>query len=198
MPQPLVAKPALRQLIATPDKANAQLALALPMPLRDIDPDYPALLMANQMLGGSGSSRLFSRIREKEGLSYGVGSYVQWGQTDANSRFNGYAIFAPQNQAKVEAALREEVDRALADGFTATELNEARNGLLSARRLSRAQDPVVAGRLVNQLYLGRDFALEQQVDDALIALTPEQVLAALRRHVDPGRWVAIWAGDFKP
>ena len=198
VPQPLVAKPALRQLIATPDKANAQLALALPMPVRDIDPDYPALLMANQMLGGSSSSRLFSRIREKEGLSYGVGSYVQWGQTDANSRFNGYAIFAPQNQAKVEVALRQEVDRALADGFTATELNEARNGLLSARRLSRAQDPVVAGRLVNQLYLGRDFALEQQVDDALIALTPEQVLAALRRHVDPGRWVAIWAGDFKP
>ena len=197
VPNPLVPAPALRQLIATPDKANAQLALALPMPLTDTDPDYAALVMANRMLGGSTSSRLFNRVRERDGLSYSVGSYVQWSALDANSRFNAYAIFAPQNQAKVEAALREEVDKALKDGFGQDELNQSRAGLLSARRLGRAQDPAVAGQLLTQLYLGRDYAQEQRVDDALAALSLDQVNAALRRHLDPARWVAIWAGDFK-
>ena len=198
VPQPLVDAAPLRQLLATPDKPNAQLMQAQGFALRDTDPDYPAMLLVNQMLGGSASSRLFVRIREKEGLSYGVGSFARWGTLDANSRLGAYAIFAPQNQAKVEAALREEIDRALREGFGASELDQARNGLLNARRLARAQDATIASRLVGQLWLDRDFMIEQRVDDAIAALTVEQVNAALRRYVDPARWTAVWAGDFKP
>jgi zinc protease len=138
------------------------------------------------------------RVREKDGLSYGVGTYGRWGTLDANSRLGAYAIFAPQNQAKVEAAVREEYERALREGFGAAELDQARTGLLNARRLARAQDAGIAGRLVSQLWLDRDFMVEQRVDDAIAALSVDQVNAALRRYVDPARWAAIWAGDFKP
>ena len=87
--------------------------------------------------------------------------------------------------------------RALQDGFSAAELDAGRSGLLNQRRLARAQDPVLAGALGSNLYLQRRFALQQQIDDALAALTPEQVNAAMRRYIDPARWVLIWAGDFK-
>jgi zinc protease len=108
------------------------------------------------------------------------------------------ASFAPQNQARVEAAFREEVARALKDGFTQRELDEARKGLLSARRLARAQDAVLAGALANNLYLDRTFAISQKVDDAIAAATLENVNAALRKYLKPDRFVFAFGGDFKP
>ncbi|MDH4393683.1 MAG: insulinase family protein, partial [Aquabacterium sp.] len=197
VPQPLVAAAPLRQLLPTPDKPNANLLLEQPLPVNDTHPDFPAMLMANHLLGGAANSRLWTRIREKDGLSYDVRSFVAWNSFELSSPWRASAIFAPQNQPKVEAALKEEVTSALKDGFSQKELDEGRNGLLNQRRLGRAQDPVVAGALVNNLYLQRRFALQQATDDAIAALTVDQVNAALRRYIDPAKWVAMWAGDFK-
>ena len=93
--------------------------------------------------------------------------------------------------------MREEVARALKEGFTAQELAEGQRGLLSFRRLSRAQDASLAGALGNNLYLGRTFEFSARVDAALAALTTEQVNAALRRYIKPDGFVIAFAGDFK-
>ncbi|ODV12670.1 MAG: zinc protease, partial [Rubrivivax sp. SCN 70-15] len=184
-PQPLVAVAPGRFVLTTPDKANANLLAELALPLSDNDADYAAMLVANRIFGASSASRLWTRIREREGLSYDVRSSVAWNSIEPNSTFSISAIFAPQNQPRVEAALREETARALKDGFTQAELDSARAGLLSLRRQSRAQDGVVAAQLLQNLYLGRSFALSQRVDDAIAALTLEQVDAAFRKYVDP-------------
>jgi zinc protease len=197
VPQPLVPAAPARFVIETPDKQNANLRTALALPLNDSHPDYPALLMANYLFGQSGSSRLWMRVRETDGLSYDVRSGIGWNSIDLNSTWSVSAIFAPQNRAKVEAALDAELQRALKDGFTQAELDAARAGLLNLRRLSRAQDSVVAGALAQNLYLGRTFAVSQQVDDALAALTVAQVNAAFRKYIDASRWAIAWGGDFK-
>jgi zinc protease len=167
------------------------------MPISDDHADYPALMLANHLLGSGGSSRLWKRIREQEGLSYDVRSSIGWSQHEANSAWQGSAIFAPQNRAKVEAGFREEIARALKDGFTEQEMNEGRNGLLSFRRLSRAQDSTLAYSLANNLYLGRSFALSAKVDAALETMTLAQVNAALRKYLKPEDFVSVFAGDFK-
>ncbi|MEO9067300.1 MAG: pitrilysin family protein [Caldimonas sp.] len=197
-PRPLLLVAPARFVERTPDKQNANLFAALAIPINDSAADYPALLMANQLFGGGGSSRLWKRIREGEGLSYSVGSGITFSPFEANSTFAVGAIFAPQNQPRVETALREELVRSLRDGFTADELEQARGGLLSARRLSRAQDGGVASALALNLELKRSFARSQEVDDALKALTIDQVNAAWRKYVDADRLVMGWGGDFKP
>lgn len=198
VPQPLVPVKPQQLLIATPDKPNANMVVRLAVPLNDLDPDYPALSMANYLLGAGGSSRLWKRIREGEGLSYGVGSQIDWNNIDRNSMWQAGAIFAPQNRAKVETAFREEVARALKDGFGAQELAEGKASLLNFRQLSRAQDSGLAFALANNLYLGRTFAIAAQVDAAIAQLTLEQVNAALRKYVTPENFVSAFAGDFKP
>ena len=197
VPQPLVAVKPERLLLLTPDKQNAYMLVRLGVPLTDADADYPALTLANHVLGSGGSSRLWKRIRETEGLSYGVGSSVQWNSIEPNSPWQTAAIYAPQNRAKVETAFQEEVARALKDGFTAQELTEAQSSVLGFRRLSRAQDASVAAALANNLYLGRTFAIAAQVDAAIEKLTLEQVNAALRKYLTPERFVSAFAGDFK-
>jgi zinc protease len=130
-------------------------------------------------------------------LSYDVRSGIGWNLYEPNSWWIGSAIFAPGNRDKVEAAFKEEVNRALKDGFTAVELDEGKKGLLSFRSLSRAQDGNLAAGWARNLDLNRTFARAAQVDAQLQALTLAQVNAALRKHVDPSKWVWAMAGDFK-
>ena len=197
IPQPLVRRVPERMLLETPDKQNATMGVQLALPLSDNDPDYAALMMANHLLGSGGSSRLWRRIREGEGLSYDVRSGVNWGSWEPHSEWTASAIFAPQNRGKVEAAFKEELDRALKDGFTAAELADGQRGLFSGRQLSRAQDGGLTAALANNLYLGRTFAKSAEVDAALAALTLDQVNAALRKYIKSDQFVSGYAGDFK-
>jgi zinc protease len=198
VPQPFVAKPPVQLSLRTPDKQNATLSAQLAVPLSDRDADYPALMLANHLLGSGGSSRLWKRIREKEGLSYGVFSSLAWNPWEPHSEWNASAIFAPQNRAKVEAAFREELERTLKDGFTAAELDEGKRGLLSFRRLGRAQDAGLVQALAGNLALDRSFLRAAEVDAALSALTLDQVNAALRKYLRPDQFVGGSAGDFTP
>jgi zinc protease len=197
VPLPPYTPPPTRLVFKTPDKQNAVLMVMQPVPLKEGDADYAALMMANHLLGSGGNSRLWNRIREKEGLSYDVRSSMAWDQYGTNSWWNASAIYAPGNRAKVEAAFKQEVERALKDGFAARELDEGKQGLLNFRTLSRAQDRNVAGGWARNLDLGRTFAFSAQVDAQLKALTLEQVNAALKKYVDPAKFVTGVAGDFK-
>jgi zinc protease len=185
------------EALETPDKTNAYFVAGQNLKIRDDDPDYPALIFGNFMLGVSDTARLYVRIREKEGLSYGVGSQLSASPLDAAGAFTAFAIYAPQNADRLEAAFREEMARVLADGFPAKEVAEARSGWLQSRQITRSQDAALARMLTVELYLGRTFAWDAEFDRKVQSLTGEQVLAAMRRHIDPAKMTLVKAGDFR-
>jgi zinc protease len=181
----------------TPDKANAVFLAGMNLPIGDRNPDYPALVMANYMLGGGFlNSRLATRIRQNEGLSYGVGSGFGASPLDEKGSFTGYAIFGPENVARLEAAFLEEIEKVRSEGFTQAELDAARAGWLQSRQVGRAQDMSLAAVLANNTYLGRTMAVDAELEAAVTALTLEQVNGAFRKHIDPARLVIVKAGDF--
>ncbi len=188
-----------RIVIDTPDKENATIRARLDFALRDDDPDAPALTLANEIFGGGAglSNRLIDRLRQKDGLSYGAGSGVNINSRTRFGTWSMAAIVAPQNAARAEQAMREELERARRDGFTAKEVEDARKGLLQERSVNRSQDGIVAGAWVNNLDLGRTFEFSKQFEDRLRALTPEQVNAAFRKYVDPDKLTFVVAGDAK-
>jgi zinc protease len=190
--------PAIDQLIETPDKANAVFRAGLNLRLRDDHPDYAALVLGNYLLGGSSDARLARRVREKEGLSYSVGSWLSASAQDEAGGFGVYAIYAPQNRPRVEAAIAEELRRALEEGFTAQEVEDARRGLLQARKMARNSDPGLAGRLAGYSAIGRTLAWDIAFEKRIAELTPAEVRDALRRHLDLGKLSVVKAGDFKP
>ena len=190
--------PANRAL-ETPDKENATFSARVNVNMNEDDPDYAALFLANHIMGGGAAgfdSRLMARIRVKDGLSYGVGSGLSVPSTDRGASWRAGAIAAPQNIAKVEAAFKEELARALKDGFTAAEVTAAKSGALQNRLQSRAQDAALAGGWVNNLDLGKTFAWSKQFEDKISSLTAEEVSAAFRKHVDPDKITIVKAGDF--
>lgn len=192
-------KPVKSEIIAleTPDKANAMLLAGFMFPLRDDDADYPALVMGNYMLGGGFlNSRLAVRIRQKEGISYGVGSQFSANSLDKSANFTTYAMYNPENTERLEKAFREELDKMRATGFTDEEVKAAKSGFLQSRQVTRAQDPSLAGTLNNYLYLNRTMAFDADLDKKFEALTPAMINAAVKKYIDPTKLVIIKAGDF--
>ncbi len=184
--------PAVAVDIEMPDKANAGMAAFLTIRMRDDDADYPALVLVNHIV----SSRLYDRIRQQEGLSYSAGSSFSAKSIVEFALFLGYAIFAPENADRVVSAFREEVDRALTWGFTAEEVETAKHGYLDGAQRQRSNDAAVASILNEYLFLDRTMEFVARQETAIEALTPDDLLAAMRRHIDPEKMSIFRAGDF--
>jgi zinc protease len=182
--------------IETPDKANAVFVAAQTFSMKDNHPDYPALLFGNFLLGSGSASRLWNRLRQKEGISYGVQSAVQVTPQDTGAVFLAQGILAPQNAQRFEIALREEIDKAIKDGFTAEEINAVRAGYLSQRSQARANDAALVNTLLGNRFNNRTMTFDEQLEAKIAALTPAEINAAIRKYIDPKQIVIIRGGDF--
>jgi zinc protease len=185
------------QTIETPDKANAVFMAGMTLAMNQDDPDYPALMFANRMLGGDLKSRLWLRIREKEGFSYGVGSAFVAATRSPFAQFMVQATAVPQNIPKVEDAFKDELAKVLKDGFTDDEVAAAKKTYLDQRMLGRTQDAGLARTLALNEQFGWTMAREADLESKVAALTTAQVNAAVRKHLDPTAISYFKAGDFK-
>jgi zinc protease len=190
--------PAVNETIETPDKANAVFIAGLRLNLSDRDPDYPALVFGNYMLGGGFlNSRLATRIRVKDGLSYGVNSNLSAKSDEKDGRFQAFAIANPQNVAKVEAAFKEELDKALKDGFAQKEMDADRDGWIQSRTVQRAEDRSLVNLLAVRDYDSRTLYWDEDLEKQVMALKPDSIVASMRRNLDPAQISIVKAGDFK-
>ena len=183
--------------IETPDKANSMFFAGMQVPINDSHKDYAAVLVGNYILGGGFlNSRLATRIRREEGLSYGVGSWFNASSQDDGGNFGAYAISAPENTAKVQAAFKEEIMKVITDGFTEEELEAAKSGWLQAQMVNRAQDNRLTGELSSNLRLDRTMQWDKELEEKVSNLTVEDINRAMKTYIHPDKMVYVKAGDF--
>lgn len=184
--------------IITPDKKNATMAARMNLTLKDDNADYPALVMGNYMLGGGFlNSRLATRIRQKEGISYGVGSWLRASSLDQSGEFGSYAIYNPENSTKLINAYNEELNKMISEGFTEAELKDAISGFIQSRGKNRSDDGYLVNRLNDYLNLNRTLLWDDSLDKTVSTLTPSTVNAAMKKWITPGDITIVQAGDFK-
>ena len=166
--------------------------------MKDDNPDFPMMKMANFIFGGGFlNSRLASRIRQKEGISYGVGSWLSVDAEDESGGFGSYAIYNPDNKAKLESAWKEEMDKLLKDGIKDDELKQAKSGYVQYRENGRTDDAQLASTLNSYLYINRTMYWDKDIDDKLEKLTPAQINAAVKKYLATDKVTFVKAGDFK-
>ncbi|MFZ6757696.1 M16 family metallopeptidase [Undibacterium sp. Ji50W] len=195
--RPYRATKAEEKQLITPDKANAFFYASMQVPVGIKHPDYPALVMGNYLLGGSFNSRILERIRQKDGISYGGSSSFNGSSLDEVASFSVAAIYAPQNRVKLETGIREEISRALKDGFSAAELEDGKKSLLQQMQLERSQDNALASTLTTNLYLGRNMQFDAEMEKKIQGLSVTTIKEAMNRHLGYDKLVRVFAGDFK-
>ena len=152
---PYRAPSATDELIVTPDKQMAMVGIGGGFQLRDDDADFPAMQMVDFLFGGSPSSRLFERLRQKDGLSYGAGSFLDADAFDKNSLFLAFAICAPQNAVKAMAGMMEELNALIQKGVEQKELTDAKQKYKAQFDTALASDDTIVGLLDESLNVGR-------------------------------------------
>jgi zinc protease len=188
---------AINQKVETPDKANAQFEAGLRFQMAESDPDYPAMLLAGYMFGGPITSHVSDRIRNREGLSYGANARVAIPTEGDDAQLSGTVSLNPMNGPKVEFSFVDELKKTLNSGFTPEEVTAMKKAYLDSRALARAQDAGLLNQLAQHEQLGRTLQWDEQLEQKIQALTPEQINAAFRKHIDPAALSIVKAGDFK-
>lgn len=195
---PLTLIPPMRVDVVAKDKTNAQLHMGQRFALNRNDADYLPMMLAVHVLGAGGlESRLSSRVRRQEGLSYGINASLQ---ADYYGQEGGLIIsgsFAPQNRERVIAVVREELQRISSEGFNEAELARAKQDLLEAGQQGRADDSQLAGTLNWLAEIGKNWGYEAEQEAKLRAVTVERANAAWRKRVKLDGFVISTAGDFK-
>lgn len=180
----------------TPDKENATFVAAIMLPVGENSDDAAALELGNYIFGGGFlNSRLATRLRQKDGLSYGAGSFITMNPEDNKATLGAYAICAPQNLAKVEVGFKEELSRMLKDGFTDEEIKSAKSGLLQGKKVSRAQDRELVRTLRRNLISDRTMQWNKAYEQRLAALTADDVKRVMNKYLKIENFSIIKAGD---
>jgi zinc protease len=177
------------------DKEMTLVVASHDMLMKDDNPDYAAWLMVGQILGGDAGSRLWMRLREKEGLSYGAFGWTNADSFDESGSIGAGAIVAPQNLAKAKAGMLEEINKLVTGKIDASELQRARDSWIKSQDTSLSNDNYVSNMLRQQSYRGRTSKWTKDLRAKVQALTPADVEKAAKKYLQPSRLTVIDAGD---
>jgi zinc protease len=180
------------------DKTNAVVLGNLNLKIGENNPDYPAVDMANEMLGGGAflSSRIPQRLREAEGMSYGAGSYISGNHFDQTGSWGLYAFFNPIFKDKINTAIKEEIQKAIDKGFTKEEFDSSLKSWLQGRQTNLSMDNFVSYQFIEYLEQGKTFKDYTEYENKVKALDVNKTNSALKKYFDVNKFVLIYAGDF--
>ncbi|TKB60791.1 MAG: insulinase family protein [Nitrospira sp.] len=168
--------------------------------IKENDPDYVALAIANDILGGSSfRSRLFNDVRTKRGLAYSVGSRLNTGMHDQGVWLMRAETKLTSTQEVIERFVAN-IERIRAEPVTDAELAEAKEAYVNSFVFSFSSPSAIVSRLVELEYDGLPKNFLQQLRSKVVQLTKADVLAAAKKHLRPDRLkiVAVGSGEALP
>ncbi len=157
------------------------------------DPDFFAAYVANHILGGGGfSSRLMDELREKRGLTYGIGTGLNTGLY--GQLWQGGMAASNDNIGLAVQLIRQEWDRMAAEGVTEQELAEAKTYLTGEYPLRFDGNGKIASILAGMQLVGFPVDYVNTRNAQVEAVTAEDVLRVARRLLDSDRLRFILVG----
>jgi len=156
-------------------------------------PDYFAVLLADKVLGGGPSGRLFMNLREDKGYTYGA--YSNFG----GSKFKGTWISSSEVRTDVtEGAMKEfmyELNRMRNEAVSAEELDNAKRAIIGSFALSLEQPTFLLQNIITQKLYNLPADYWDTYPQKVSAITPEDVQMAAKKYIDLGHLQVVAVGD---
>jgi zinc protease len=174
------------------DVTQANVALGH-LGIRRDNPDYHAVEVMNQVMGGSFASRLFSRVRSEQGLAYTV-----FGQVGSDWDHEGVALMFTSTKtettgAAIEALLRE-ARNMVTEEITDQEVAKAKQSILSSFVFNFDSPRKILGQQLTYEYYGYPLDWISRYRKGIESVTPAQVRAAAAEYLHPDDFAIVVVG----
>jgi zinc protease len=190
---PLTASSGTPQSIDMPQKASVSVVMGVATGLRYADSDALALRVGTAILGSGFTGRLMHTVRVQEGLTYGIDAGIGSDEfVDGALIIN--ATFAPKLLDKGVASTRREVQRWRQGGVSADELAARKTNLIGRYQIGMSTTAGMAKTILMTVERNEPLSWLDDYPGAVIAVTLDQVNAAISQYVDPQKMVLIEAG----
>lgn len=196
-PRATLATKGREETIEMADKPNVTFVMGQPSGLRYKNPDALALRVGTAALGSGFTGRLMANVRDKEGLTYGIGATVA---SDAftDGEWMITANFAPNLLEKGIASTNRQLESWYKDGVTAAELERVKSNLIGTFKVSLATTDGMANALLSAIHRGYGVNWLDEFPKRIQALSLEEVNTAIKNHLRPGQMTVIKAGSVPP
>ncbi|WP_026604108.1 M16 family metallopeptidase [Methylomonas sp. 11b] len=192
-PVPYAALAPGQHVIALPEGAHGIYTAQLRQPLQANETDALALTLVNFALGEDAlQSRLGRRLRQQEGISYGVASKISASAFEPRSTLTISATYAPALRQQLSKAVHEELALLVKNGLTDTEFSNAKDNWRHRNDLSTLDHDKLFAKLNLLLRLRRDMQYYAELNTHVEALTLAQVNAAIARHINPDQLLEVF------
>jgi zinc protease len=183
-----------REDVPMPDKQNLDVRIGLPLALRRDHADYLPLYVGTYVLGGNFSARLMTRVRDEQGLTYGIGARLGGIAVEHDAYFVTSVTLSRENLDRGIEATLAEISRFAEGGITDEELDEKQTTLKGIFRVGLATTGGLAQALLTNAERGFDVAYLDRFPERIEALRVESINDAVSRHIDPLRLHLAVAG----
>lgn len=188
----------ITETVQIPGKTYAALAGNVPLQLSQKDPDYAAVMTANNILGGGRfkESRFATQLIEKNGMSDNAASYSEANYKTKQGAWGFGASFNPLYKNRLDSTLHEVIEKAISNGFTRNEMKRSVKSMLNNRKTLLDSDNYLVYLVVDYMRDGRDLRDFTDFENKTKALKLSDVNAAMKKYFDMSRLVIVYAGDF--
>jgi zinc protease len=184
------------KVVQLPDKSSVSVIIGEPSGLRVSDPDWLALNIGTAILGRGFTSRLVGNVRDREGLTYGIGAALA-GDAFRPGIWVTKATFAPALLERGLASTRHEITGWWRDGISAGELEYRKSAAAGQFTTALETTHGLAEQLLRCAERGLAVSWLDEFPSKVRALTAEEVNAAMKMHLRPDRMVTVEAGTLR-
>ncbi len=158
------------------------------------DPDYPATIVMNSVLGGSFGSRITDNVRSKKGYAYAAQASYTFNY-DRPGFFYAYAGTKLESTIDAIRVMKEQIESMQTLPPTETEMKKAKDGWLNSYVFNFDTKGEVLGRMMTYDYYGMPSDYLQQLKEEVENVSPQDVLDVAKRKLNPGNMHILVTGD---
>jgi zinc protease len=181
------------QDVFMPGKTSVTVVMGQASGLKYSDPDYQAVRVATTILGSGFTGRLMANVRDKEGLTYGIGSSLA-GDTFNDGDWKITATFAPTLLDKGLASTKRQLTSWYEGGVTPEEVERTKTNLIGRFEVGLATTGGLASTILTTVHRGFDLTWLDQYAPSLQSLTTQQVNSAVKKYLRPEDLYIVRAG----
>ena len=156
-------------------------------------PDYDIVTVMNEVIGGGPTGRLFTKLREEKGYTYGAYSNISAVQ------FRGHWLASLDVRSEVtEPAMTDlmtEITRMRNEAVPQKEFDDKRRGIIASFALTLESPQAVLGNHITRWFYKLPADYWEKLPDRIMAVTQAQVQEAAKKYLDPARLQIVTVGE---